>query len=907
MLLIPQYLLLDGAADVPLINTRIGWETYTRLITADDVEVSSETALGPKDAPLSHDTAWFWEPAATPAYYKLDFGELKDLDYVGLVGQFAGRGVEVRFSPDVDDFNDYLAISGADGNYASTPDSAAVSITGDLHLEMELSIENADLPAFSLDFLGDFAASIQKLTGGSPTPGTYTGGNGTYTDVNGVLQAAVTNTPRKDHSPVTRAIRGLLIEESRANVVDSSETLGSGTGWVSPAASNVTVTANSDVWLDGTTTADTVTDSDAAANGRIQHNETVSSSSTTRCGSAHVKKTIGDANFVAFEVQYASGGVGVLGRFVFNSNTGAIASESGTMASRGVLDCGTYWRPYAAVTDNASGNTVFVTSVYPAWNTTGAISGVVTTTGSKVISGFQVETGSFPTSYVKTSSGSVTRAADVATLTDLNAMGFNAVEGTFVVSGEIPTLTSVSRRLAEVNDGLSNERLLIQVGAGNTRDVIGTDGGVSTITMSLATAPTLTPFKMSAAFKANDCAASTDGGTVATDALTGGGLPTVDRLHLASNGTGAFLNGWLRELFYYASRRANAALQDFSRGTYRVLASKWAETSNQRSWALCLKENCALVLFVSTDGTAAGIREYHSAPLTITEGARFRIRVKLDLSAGSPELDSICTFETSDDDGATWDALSTITQATVSGIFDSTAPVEVGAFNGGTSELQAKLFQFWLHADLNEGPVAHFDAGEGEEGDTSITSEDTGEVWTLHSTGPATALNIRRFSVPAAPADDAPLMFLDEGKQARRLRIAFTGDEAPRLLVCYAGPVLAMERPIRGGGFIPPTMHRETVLKQNLSRGGQLLGQTFRRLGLQASTPFQHLSAAWVRSDLEPFIKAARQYPFFIAWRPATYPLEVGFMWATDDIHPSMMGLSSLMQVTIPMRGIGWE
>ena len=64
------------------------------------------------------------------------------------------------------------------------------------------------------------------------TPGTLPSGvvftrasTATYFDAAGVMQTATTNTPRWDYDPVTHVLNGLLIEESRINVLLNSATL----------------------------------------------------------------------------------------------------------------------------------------------------------------------------------------------------------------------------------------------------------------------------------------------------------------------------------------------------------------------------------------------------------------------------------------------------------------------------------------------------------------------------------------------------------------------------------------------------------------------------------------------------------------------------------------------------------
>lgn len=164
-----------------------------------------------------------------------------------------------------------------------------------------------------------------------------------------------------------------------------------------------------------------------------------------------------------------------------------------------------------------------------------------------------------------------------------------------------------------------------------------------------------------------------------------------------------------------------------------------------------------------------------------------------------------------------------------------------------------------------------------------------------------------QFSEDVTPADDAPILFLDDSRVARYIRVTLTGSgDSPRIAVIYVGEVLSMERPIYGG-HTPLTLSRDTVLSQSLSRAGQFLGQGFRRNGVSGSASFQNLTATWYRANFDPFVKSARRFPFFWAWRPATFPLEVGYVWAPDDIRPSNMGKRDLMAVAFSMQGIGHE
>lgn len=155
-----------------------------------------------------------------------------------------------------------------------------------------------------------------------------------------------------------------------------------------------------------------------------------------------------------------------------------------------------------------------------------------------------------------------------------------------------------------------------------------------------------------------------------------------------------------------------------------------------------------------------------------------------------------------------------------------------------------------------------------------------------------------------APADDSPLLYLDDVRSSRHVRVQITGGTVmPRIAVIYVGVALAMQREIEGSGFMPPNLNRQTVLHRSLSRGGQFLGQGFRRNGVAASVTFKLLEAAWYRASFDPFVKHARNLPYFFGWCPEEYPDEIAFVWTDNDIAGRHMGMKDWIHVTWAMQG----
>lgn len=161
------------------------------------------------------------------------------------------------------------------------------------------------------------------------------------------------------------------------------------------------------------------------------------------------------------------------------------------------------------------------------------------------------------------------------------------------------------------------------------------------------------------------------------------------------------------------------------------------------------------------------------------------------------------------------------------------------------------------------------------------------------------------FASALAPVTDAPILFLDTNISRRYWRITLTGaGDVPQIAVVQIGEALVVQRSIYQG-HTPATLARDNTLFQNMSDGGQFLGQYTRRRGVTGQVSLKNLKAGWYRSHFDPFVKAAREFPFFFAWRPVDWPLEIAYGWTDSNISPSNSGPRDLMQVSFDFRGIG--
>ncbi len=314
--------------------------------------------------------------------------------------------------------------------------------------------------------------------------------------------------------------------------------------------------------------------------------------------------------------------------------------------------------------------------------------------------------------------------------------------------------------------------------------------------------------------------------------------------------------------------RTKAAANNYASGAVQTLISK--VDAGQRSWKFEITGTGFLNLQTSVDGIN-GVNHLSTVALGLANSAVSHFRATLDVDNGA--AGHTVRFFTSSD-GVAWTQLGAdVVTAGVITLFDGTAPVRFGETPADGQRFTGKIYSGEIRSGIGGTVVAKFDP-----------------------------LNDSSFAI--SPGDDAPIMFLNTAKFARYWQLYLKGTAMPQVAVVYVGQALAMERAIYGG-VTPPNLARDTVLKNALSRGGRFLGQSFRRNGVKSDASFRNLTPSFVRDELDLFIKSARRFPYFFAWRPATYPKEIIYAWTSDDIAPSNMGKSSLMQVAWPMRGIG--
>lgn len=435
------------------------------------------------------------------------------------------------------------------GDYIGAPVSSEIQAVGNGWYRCSVTTVGLTFSACAIFLVSTGTTYTYKGDGAS---GLYIWGaqvsDGSYPlDYTPTTSAAVYG-PRLDFDPVTLAARGLLVEAQRTNLLLRSEDFSQ--QWSNSSSSEQINVVMSPA---GTLTGDKLVEN--ANTGIHQIAQTVSALTGAYTYTCYIK-----AAERTHAMLVVSGGT--TGRSAgFNLTTGATYTEaiSGssppdlaadmTNAGNGWWRCRISW-----TADGQNSIRIYTDGGAGTGSTTGdGVSGIY-------IWGAQLEAGAFPTSYIPTTTTALTRSADQASVDTLSSW-FNATEGTLFA--EYQKFSSQITGVYDLcNNNTSVDESIRLTPNDTTCQFRVTVGSSEVVTIDLS-AP-LSVNKSVFAYKANDFAASVNGGAVSTD--TSGALPTVSQLKLAAwdDSSSVPLNGHIRRIAFYPRRLTNAELQTLS-------------------------------------------------------------------------------------------------------------------------------------------------------------------------------------------------------------------------------------------------------------------------------------------------------------------------------------------------------
>ena len=356
-----------------------------------------------------------------------------------------------------------------------------------------------------------------------------------------VLQTAAANQARFDFDPITGEAKGLLIEEARSNLILGSADLT--TGWT---LTNVTRKLAATIAPDGTLAATKLIESTAANTYHETYTSLSLTSGTMYAFSVYAKagerSTLTVLNQATYNVQAS-----------FNLLTQVVTQLVGTSINT-ITPVGNGWyRCSVCVVADSTKTGYFnldvgIGATNPSYTGDG-YSGLY-------VWGAQVEVGTYPTSYIQTTSAQITRVADSAYLTGAAFLPwFNQGEGTVVIEVQRPVLNTngTSQYLFNIASGSASIRVE-QYQNWLYAEVRGDDAS-NQCDLPFFSPTVLTPIKVALAFKTNDLAVIAAGGAFSykTPLKLGASIT----LSLSSNSS-----EYIRRLYYFPKRLPDAEIKE---------------------------------------------------------------------------------------------------------------------------------------------------------------------------------------------------------------------------------------------------------------------------------------------------------------------------------------------------------
>jgi len=350
--------------------------------------------------------------------------------------------------------------------------------------------------------------------------------------------------------------KGLLVEPASTNICLRSEDLS--TTW--SASGDTTITANDTTAPDGNATADKLGDDGATGTGYVYVDQTITVVAGTKYTASAFLKADGlaFAGLEAFDYDGATDGYQY-----FNLSTGAKGTAVNLDDSNieaypdGWYRCSITWTQGAS--DTSVTFRILCASSISSFNVD------LDGTSSIFVWGAQVEASPIATSYIPTTTASVTRNKDDISLTGASNL-IGQSEGTLYVEVDWRFFTGTNPTFLGVSDGTEDNRFLIYNASGTElRMFAQADGDVKT-NQGVDSTGYSGIQKIAFAYKTNDFKLYRNGSSISTD--TDGSLAalaTLTDIDLGQNSSaGAQANMHIRAVALYKTRLTNDQLADLT-------------------------------------------------------------------------------------------------------------------------------------------------------------------------------------------------------------------------------------------------------------------------------------------------------------------------------------------------------
>jgi len=360
----------------------------------------------------------------------------------------------------------------------------------------------------------------------------------------GLIETVGANIPRLDYDPVTKAVKGLLVEPAAENKCLQSEDFT--TSW---GLQEVTITTNDTTAPDGNSTADKLADN--AVNQRHRVNQPISfTSGVTYTFSVFVKKD-SSGRFLLLNAATAFNA-----RAAVNLDTLAVTDINGTGGSLETYPNG--WYRFSVTGTATSTATV---DVFVQMQDSAADNLYVGDGSSFYIWGAQVETGPIATSYIPTTTIALTRNADQIALTSASSL-IGQTEGTLYVEVDWRGTDGASQFLLSINND-SNNRLAIFVASNIDLRMFARSNSVTLTEQGESVTGYSGTQKIAFAYKTDDFELYRNGTSVSTDTAGSlSALATLTNIDLGqNNGASGQANMHIRSVALFKKRLTDQQLR----------------------------------------------------------------------------------------------------------------------------------------------------------------------------------------------------------------------------------------------------------------------------------------------------------------------------------------------------------
>ena len=367
----------------------------------------------------------------------------------------------------------------------------------------------------------------------------------TYVGADGLIQTAASGAARFDHNPATGESLGLLVEEARTNLNTYSEQFNNWTVHFSSAL----LIQNHGISPNGTLTATLVYPSGSESFCLIYKN--IGGGSGTTATVTIYAKAAGKTWINLFD----SGGAVFASFDLFN---GVVGYANATITAS-IASAGNGWYRCSVIQSSSAAYQLG----FDVTDGSGTRNVTANGTDGVLVWGAQLEAGAFPTSYIPTTSATVTRAADVASMTGTNfSSWYRQDEGTLFASVSKSQNVSSEGGIFSVNDGTGNTIIRIAHFASQNYMTVRV-GGVNSLDTSIGALSQGTPYKNALAYKAGSISAVLNGGSLVTSSGAVPSTLTTAQIGVYP-GTGT-TNSTIARLTYYPVRLSDAQLQALTR------------------------------------------------------------------------------------------------------------------------------------------------------------------------------------------------------------------------------------------------------------------------------------------------------------------------------------------------------